>query len=138
MARIPWGRETMAGLAGAIGSVPDGMATAVLAGANPMAGLYASFAGPAAGGLLQSTTVMVVATTSAAPARLAARIDRTPIGPQPDTSTRRPFRSPACFAACSETDRGSHSAASSGATRSPIGKARPAGITNRSRKRPCS
>jgi SulP family sulfate permease len=66
VARVPWGRETLAGLAGAIGSVPDGMATAVLAGANPMAGLYASFAGPTAGGLLQSTTVMVVATTSAA------------------------------------------------------------------------
>lgn len=66
MAKVPWGRETVAGLAGAIGSVPDGMATAVLAGANPMAGLYASFAGPAVGGLLQSTTVMVVATTSAA------------------------------------------------------------------------
>jgi SulP family sulfate permease len=66
MARIAWGRETLAGLAGAIGSVPDGMATAVLAGANPMAGLYASFAGPIAGGALQSTTVMVIATTSAA------------------------------------------------------------------------
>lgn len=39
-------RETLAGLAGAIGSVPDGMATAVLAGANPVTGLYASFAGP--------------------------------------------------------------------------------------------
>ena len=48
MTKVPWGRETMAGLAGAIGSVPDGMATAVLAGANPMAGLYASFAGPVA------------------------------------------------------------------------------------------
>jgi SulP family sulfate permease len=66
MPRIPWAKETLAGLAGAIGSVPDGMATAVLAGANPMAGLYASFAGPIAGGLLQSTTVMVIATTSAA------------------------------------------------------------------------
>jgi SulP family sulfate permease len=66
MAKVPWGREATAGLAGAIGSVPDGMATAVLAGANPMAGLYASFAGPVAGGLLQSTTVMVIATTSAA------------------------------------------------------------------------
>jgi SulP family sulfate permease len=64
--KVPWGRETIAGLAGAIGSVPDGMATAVLAGANPMAGLYASFAGPVAGGLMQSTTVMVIATTSAA------------------------------------------------------------------------
>lgn len=64
--RVPWGRETLAGLSGAIGSVPDGMATAVLAGANPMTGLYASFAGPMVGGLLQSTAVMVIATTSAA------------------------------------------------------------------------
>jgi SulP family sulfate permease len=50
MAKVPCGRETMAGLAGAIGSVPDGMATAVVVGANPMASLYASFAGPVDGG----------------------------------------------------------------------------------------
>lgn len=61
-----WVRETLAGLSGAIGSVPDGMATAVLAGANPMAGLYASFAAPIVGGVLTSTSVMVIATTSAA------------------------------------------------------------------------
>jgi SulP family sulfate permease len=42
------------------------MATAVLAGANPMTGLYASVAGPITGGVLQSTSVMVIATTSAA------------------------------------------------------------------------
>lgn len=66
MGKVSWGRETIAGLAGAIGSVPDGMAMAVLAGANPMAGLYASFSGPTVGGLTQSTAVMVVATTSAA------------------------------------------------------------------------
>ena len=81
MAKVPWGRETMAGLAGAIGSVPDGMATAVLAGANPMAGLYASFAGPAAGGLLQSTTVMVVATTSAAAVTTAEVMNAGPADP---------------------------------------------------------
>lgn len=81
MAKISWGRETMAGLAGAIGSVPDGMATAVLAGANPMAGLYASFAGPAAGGLLQSTTVMVVATTSAAAVTTAEVMNAGPADP---------------------------------------------------------
>ena len=81
MTRVPWGRETMAGLAGAIGSVPDGMATAVLAGANPMAGLYASFAGPAAGGLLQSTTVMVVATTSAAAVTTAEVMNAGPADP---------------------------------------------------------
>jgi SulP family sulfate permease len=81
MAKVPWGRETVAGLAGAIGSVPDGMATAVLAGANPMAGLYASFAGPVAGGLLQSTTVMVVATTSAAAVTTAEVMKAGPADP---------------------------------------------------------
>ena len=81
MTKVAWGRETMAGLAGAIGSVPDGMATAVLAGANPMAGLYASFAGPVAGGLLQSTTVMVVATTSAAAVTTAEVMNAGPTDP---------------------------------------------------------
>jgi len=81
MTKVPWGRETMAGLAGAIGSVPDGMATAVLAGANPMAGLYASFAGPVAGGFLQSTTVMVVATTSAAAVTTAEVMNGGPADP---------------------------------------------------------
>jgi sulfate permease, SulP family len=81
MTKVPWGRETMAGLAGAIGSVPDGMATAVLAGANPMAGLYASFAGPVAGGLMQSTTVMVVATTSAAAVTTAEVMNTGPSDP---------------------------------------------------------
>jgi SulP family sulfate permease len=81
MARIAWGRESLAGLAGAIGSVPDGMATAVLAGANPMAGLYASFAGPIAGGALQSTTVMVIATTSAAAVTTAEVMNAGPADP---------------------------------------------------------
>ncbi|MFZ0529579.1 MAG: SulP family inorganic anion transporter [Propionicimonas sp.] len=79
--KVAWGRETMAGLAGAIGSVPDGMATAVLAGANPMAGLYASFAGPVAGGALQSTTVMVIATTSAAAVTTAEVMNGGPTDP---------------------------------------------------------
>jgi SulP family sulfate permease len=81
MTKVSWGRETMAGLAGAIGSVPDGMATAVLAGANPMAGLYASFAGPVAGGFMQSTTVMVVATTSAAAVTTAEVMNAGPTDP---------------------------------------------------------
>jgi SulP family sulfate permease len=81
MARVAWGRETLAGLSGAIGSVPDGMATAVLAGANPMAGLYASFAGPVAGGVLQSTSVMVIATTSAAAVTTAEVMNASPADP---------------------------------------------------------
>lgn len=58
--------EAVAGLPGAIGSVPDGMAASVLAGVNPVHGLYASFAGPIAGGLTTSSRMMVITTTSAA------------------------------------------------------------------------
>jgi sulfate permease, SulP family len=42
-------RDAAAGVPGAIGSVPDGMAAAVLAGVNPIHGLHASFAGPIGG-----------------------------------------------------------------------------------------
>ena len=59
-------RDMVAGVPGAIGSVPDGMAASVLAGVNPVHGLYASFAGPIAGGLTSSTRLMVITTTSAA------------------------------------------------------------------------
>lgn len=58
--------DIVAGLPGAISSVPDGMASGVLAGVNPVYGLYASFAGPIAGGLGSSTRLMVITTTSAA------------------------------------------------------------------------
>ncbi|UPK75758.1 SulP family inorganic anion transporter [Nocardioidaceae bacterium SCSIO 66511] len=42
------------------------MASSVLAGVNPVHGLYACFAGPVAGGLTSSTRLMVITTTSAA------------------------------------------------------------------------
>jgi SulP family sulfate permease len=42
------------------------MASAVLVGVNPVHGLYASFAGPIAGGLTSSTRMMVITTTTAA------------------------------------------------------------------------
>jgi sulfate permease, SulP family len=58
--------DIAAGLPCAISSVPDGMAAAVLAGVNPVQGLYASFAGPIAGGLSSHTRLMVITTTSAA------------------------------------------------------------------------
>ena len=57
--------EGIAGLNGAIGSVPSGLASGVLAGVNPIYGLYACAAGPFVGGLLSSTQLMVVTTTSA-------------------------------------------------------------------------
>ena len=58
--------DLIAGLAGAIPSVPDGMASASLVGVNPAYGLYASVAGPVGGGLTSSTRMMVVTTTTAA------------------------------------------------------------------------
>jgi sulfate permease, SulP family len=60
------GKDAIAGIPGAVGSVPDGMAAAILAGVNPVYGLYASFAGPIAGGVAASTRLMVITTTSAA------------------------------------------------------------------------
>ncbi|HWM03381.1 MAG TPA: SulP family inorganic anion transporter [Actinophytocola sp.] len=64
--RKHFGKDALAGLPGAISSVPDGMASAVLVGVNPVHGLYASFAGPVAGGLTSSTRLMVITTTTAA------------------------------------------------------------------------
>ncbi len=58
--------DAVAGLPGAISSVPDGMAASVLAGVNPVYGLYASGFGPIAGGLTSNTRLMVITTTSAA------------------------------------------------------------------------
>jgi SulP family sulfate permease len=58
--------DLVAGLPGAISSVPDGMAASVLAGVNPVYGLYASGFGPLAGGLTANTRLMVITTTSAA------------------------------------------------------------------------
>jgi sulfate permease, SulP family len=59
-------QDAVAGLPGAIASVPDGMASAVLVGVNPIYGLYASMTGPIAGGLTTSTKLMLVTTTTAA------------------------------------------------------------------------
>jgi sulfate permease, SulP family len=58
--------DMLAGLPGAIGSVPDGMAASVLVGVSPIYGLYASALGPVGGGLFASTRLMVITTTSAA------------------------------------------------------------------------
>jgi len=58
--------DVVAGLTGAISSVPDGMACGLLAGVGPVHGLYANAVGPVGGGLTSSTILMRVTTTSAA------------------------------------------------------------------------
>ena len=67
--------DAIAGIPGAVGSVPDGMAASVLAGVNPIHGLYASLVGPIAGGLSASTQRMVITTTSAAALAAGSAID---------------------------------------------------------------
>ena len=64
--RAPIRQDAIAGLNSALSSVPDGMASGLLAGVNPIHGLYACIAGPIAGGLLSSSQLMVISTTSAA------------------------------------------------------------------------
>jgi SulP family sulfate permease len=59
-------QDAIAGLNSAISSVPDGMASGILAGVNPIYGLYACMVGPIAGGIFSSSKLMIVATTSAA------------------------------------------------------------------------
>jgi SulP family sulfate permease len=75
--------DMLAGLPGAISSVPDGMAAAVLAGVNPVQGLYASFAGPVAGGLSSNTRLMVITTTSAAALAAGSALQSVPPADRP-------------------------------------------------------
>ena len=70
--------DLVAGLPGAISSVPDGMACGLLAGVSPVNGLYASAVGRLVGGTLSSTRLMVVATTSAAALATAAAVGDLP------------------------------------------------------------
>ncbi len=58
-------KDFVAGLINAVVSVPDGLASAALAGVNPVYGLYTSIAAPIAGSLLTSAQLMQISTTSA-------------------------------------------------------------------------
>ena len=55
----------MAGLVLGVQSVPDGLATGLLAGVNPLAGLYAYLVGTATGALSTSSAFMAVQGTGA-------------------------------------------------------------------------
>ncbi len=59
-------KDLVAGLINGVASVPSGMATAALAGVNPVYGLYAVTVAPAVGALLASSQLMQIATNGAA------------------------------------------------------------------------
>jgi sulfate permease, SulP family len=58
-------RDATAGLVLGVQSVPDGLATGLLAGINPMSGLYGYMVGTAAGALLTGSAFMAVQGTGA-------------------------------------------------------------------------
>src|SRR4051794_8938416 len=58
-------QDIIAGLINAVVSVPDGLASAALAGVNPVYGLYTSIAAAISGSLVVSAQLMQIATTTA-------------------------------------------------------------------------
>ena len=58
-------KDTVAGLVLGVESVPDGLALGVLAGVNPLAGLYGYLFGTVGGALMTSTPVLAVQVTGA-------------------------------------------------------------------------
>jgi SulP family sulfate permease len=76
-------KDLVAGLPGAVSGVPDGMAASVLAGVNPVYGLYASIFGPIGGGLTASTRLMVITTTSAAAVAAGSALAEVPAADRP-------------------------------------------------------
>src|ERR1041384_6141331 len=75
-----WGKDIIAALINAVVSVPDGLASAALAGVNPVYGLYTSVAAPISGSLLVSAQLMQVATTSASALAAGQAIANYPLG----------------------------------------------------------
>ena len=73
-------QDGLAGLNSALSSVPDGMASGILAGVNPIYGLYACMVGPIVGGIFSSTGLMMVATTSASALAAGQALSALPAG----------------------------------------------------------
>jgi len=57
--------DLIAGLISGIGNIPDAMASAILAGVNPVSGLYAVMIGTPVGALLSSSVFITICNTSA-------------------------------------------------------------------------
>ncbi|MGZ4150321.1 MAG: SulP family inorganic anion transporter [Actinomycetota bacterium] len=70
--------DALAAIPRAVASVPDGMAASVLAGVDPIYGLYASMVGPILGGLFSSSALMVVTATSASALAASSALTATP------------------------------------------------------------
>jgi SulP family sulfate permease len=77
-------QDLVAGVPGAISSVPVGMAAGVLAGVSPVYGLYASIFGPVGGGLTSSSKLMVITTTSAAALAAGSAVAAVPEDRRPE------------------------------------------------------
>ena len=60
-----WAADLIAGLTAGIANIPDAMASAILAGTNPVYGLYGLMTGTPVGALLTSSHFLSVAVTSA-------------------------------------------------------------------------
>lgn len=60
-----WAADLVAGLTAGIANIPDAMASAILAGTNPVYGLYGLMTGTPVGALLTSSQFLAVAVTSA-------------------------------------------------------------------------
>lgn len=88
--RLPSGatlrQDGLAGLNSAVSSMPDGMASGLLAGVNPIYGLYACMVGPIVGGVFSSTKLMVVVTTSASALAAGQALSALPPGPTRDNA----------------------------------------------------
>ncbi|MFV0390166.1 MAG: SulP family inorganic anion transporter [Pyrinomonadaceae bacterium] len=78
------GKDALAGLTTAVANVPDGLASAALAGVNPVYGLYTSIAGVLGGSILSSTQLMLISTTSASALTAGQAIAGYPADKRPD------------------------------------------------------
>jgi len=77
-------QDIVAGFVNAVVSVPDGLASATLAGVNPVYGLYASIAAPIAGSAIVSAQLMQISTTSASALAAGQVIAVYPVGERDD------------------------------------------------------
>ncbi|GGK89262.1 SulP family inorganic anion transporter [Rufibacter glacialis] len=73
-------QDGIAGMTTAVSSLPDGMANGLLAGVNPIYGLYSCIAGPVVGGLFSSTQLMMITATSASAIMAGQTIAALPAG----------------------------------------------------------